>query len=243
MLFKGLWYLVCNLVDFKWRQTALSFPHLTSYTTDEYLVYKPTLDKEGTSPILRKKLGKKEKTMILSRGAGHPVKNIVTPKSRRRRFCLHDEDAITLAKWAKTIEQHYSRRRGTPVPMDIEWAKDGKTGKLYIVQARPETVQSQKSAAQMVEYNLVEECTSEPLVKGTSVGTKILHGEVCVVHDVHDLASFRPGCILVTEITDPDWVPIMKQASGIVTDHGGRTCHGACKNADCLVIVLELSIK
>ena len=165
--------------------------------------------------------------MIFSRGAKATVKNIDTPNSRRKRFCIHDEDAVTLAKWATTIEEHYSRRRGVATPMDIEWAKDGRTGKLYIVQARPETVQSRTSAAQMVDYKLVEANPPEPLVTGSSVGQKILHGEVCVVRDVHDLASFRPGCILVSEITDPDWVPIMRQAAGIVTDHGGRTCHAA----------------
>lgn len=194
---------------------------------DEYLVYKNTLDKEGTMPILRKKIGQKEKTMILTRGAGATVKNIDTPKSRRRRFCLHDEDVVLLAKWAKTIEEHYTQHRGTATPMDIEWAKDGRTGKLFIVQARPETVQSQISAAQMVEFKLTETNPPKPLVTGSSVGQNIIHGEICVIHDVHDLTSFRPGCILVSEITDPDWVPIMKQAAGIVTDHGGRTCHAA----------------
>ena len=112
---------------------------------DEFLIFKPTL-KDGTKPILRKKIGEKEKTMIFARGGGATIKNIDTPKSRRRRFCIHDEDAITLAKWAKQIEEHYSMRRGVKTPMDIEWAKDGRTGQLYIVQARPETVQSQTSA-------------------------------------------------------------------------------------------------
>lgn len=196
---------------------------------DEFLVYKPTLNLRGTVPILRKKLGEKEKTMILGRGAGPTVRNIDTPKSRRRRFCLHDEDVITLSKWAQKIEEHYAARRGVPTPMDIEWAKDGKTGQLFIVQARPETVQSQISGAQMVTYKLTEEVASipKPLVCGTSVGQKVLHGEVCIVHNVHDIANFKPGCILVAEITDPDWVPIMRQAAGIVTDHGGRTCHAA----------------
>lgn len=151
-------------------------------------------------PILRKKLGGKEKTMILTRGAGATVKNIDTPKSRRRRFCLHDEDVIVLAKWSAIIEKHYSK------PMDIEWAKDGRSGQLYIVQARPETVQSQQvNSAQMVEYKLNKTCVPNPLVTGTSVGQNIVHGEVCLIHDVHDLSNFRPGCILVTEMTDPDW--------------------------------------
>jgi pyruvate,water dikinase len=193
---------------------------------DEFLIYKPTLDKPGTSPILRKKLGEKEKTMVFSRAAGHSIKNTDTPLSRRRRFCIHDKDAITLAKWAKKIEEHYSNLRGKHTPMDIEWAKDGRTGKLYIVQARPETVESQKRVNEMVQYELINS-PPEPIVTGTSVGHKILHGEVCIIRDAQDLELFRPGCILVSEITDPDWVPIMKQAVGIVTDHGGRTCHAA----------------
>jgi pyruvate,water dikinase len=194
---------------------------------DEYLVYKPSLEIEGTAPILRKHLGKKEKTMIFARGAGMTTRNIDTPASRRRRFSLHDEDVILLSKWAKTIEQHYSLRRKTPSPMDIEWAKDGRTGKLYIVQARPETVQARTSKVEMTTYALSETNLPKPIVGGTSVGQKIVHGEVCVINDVHELEQFRPGCILVSEITDPDWVPIMRQAAGIITDHGGRTCHAA----------------
>ena len=194
---------------------------------DEYLVYKPTLDMEDTVPILRKNLGKKEKTMIFARGAGATTKNIDTPASRKRRFSLHDEDVIVLAKWAKTIEQHYSSCRNKPTPMDIEWAKDGRTGKMYIVQARPETVQSRSSNVELVSYALTDPTPPKPLVEGTSVGQKIVHGEVCVINDVHELSDFRPGCILVSEITDPDWVPIMRQAAGIITDHGGRTCHAA----------------
>jgi pyruvate,water dikinase len=194
---------------------------------DEYLVYKPALDIEGTKPIIRKHLGKKEKTMIFGRGAGKTTRNIETTASRKRRFSLKDEDVLLLAKWAKTIEKHYSARNKKDTPMDIEWAKDGKTGELFIVQARPETVQARSNALEIVSYALSEPIPSETLVEGTSVGQKIVHGEVCLIHDVHDLASFRPGCILVSEMTDPDWVPIMRQAAGIVTDHGGRTCHAA----------------
>jgi pyruvate,water dikinase len=169
---------------------------------------------------------KKKKQWFFSRAAGHSVKNVDTSLSRRRRFCIHDEDAITLATWAKQIEEHYSNLRGKHTPMDIEWAKDGRTGKLYIVQARPETVESQKNVNEMVQYELTNP-PPEPIITGTSVGHKILHGEVCIIRDTHDLELFRPGCILVSEITDPDWVPVMKAAVGIVTDHGGRTCHAA----------------
>jgi pyruvate,water dikinase len=194
---------------------------------DEYLVYKPSLDLKGTEPILRKNLGEKEKTMIFARGAGKTTRNIDTPLSRRRRFSLRDEDVIVLAKWAKAIEAHYSSCRKMPTPMDIEWAKDGRTGEIFIVQARPETVQARSSNLEMVSYSLTEASPPDPIIEGTSVGQKIIHSEICVVTDVHDLQKFRPGCILVSEITDPDWVPIMRQAAGIVTDHGGRTCHAA----------------
>lgn len=154
---------------------------------------------------MRKHLGKKEKTMIFARGAGKTTRNIDTPASRKRRFSLHDEDVLLLAKWAKIIEEHYSRCRKTPTPMDIEFAKDGMTGKMYIVQARPETVQARSNKLQLVSYSLTEEIEDKPLVEGTSVGQKIIHGEVCVINDVHELKNFRPGSILVTEITDPDW--------------------------------------
>jgi len=194
---------------------------------DEYLVYKPSLDIEGTAPIIRKHLGQKEKTMLFARDAGKTTKNIDTPASRRRRFSLHDEDVLLLAKWAKIIEEHYSVRRNISSPMDIEFAKDGRTGKLYIVQARPETVQTRSNSVEMISYALIDANPPKSLIEGTSVGQKIIHGEVCVVSDVNELSSFRPGCILVSEITDPDWVPIMRQAAGIVTDHGGRTCHAA----------------
>ena len=193
---------------------------------DEFLVYKPLLDNESLCPILRKKVGEKEKTMIFARGAGVTTKNVSTPKSRRSKFSLNDDDVLTLARWGKKIEEHYSARRGVPTPMDIEWAKDV-NGHLFIVQARPETVQSRGNSAELVSYSLVEKNPPKPLIEGTAVGQRILHGEVCVVTTIEEIENFRPGCILVSEITDPDWVPIMRQAAGIVTDHGGRTCHAA----------------
>jgi len=168
---------------------------------DEFLVYKPSLQIPGTVPIVRKRLGKKEKTMIYATGPGKTTKNIETPKSRVKRFSLTEDDVVLLAQWGTTIEQHYSARNGKSCPMDIEWAKDGETGNLYIVQARPETVQARSSSAELVSYSLVNESPPTPLIEGTSVGQKILHGEVCVVCHVQDLAKFRPGCILVSEIT------------------------------------------
>ena len=178
---------------------------------------------KDTVPILKKTLGKKEKTMVLGRGVGRTTNNVNTPASRRRRFSLKDVDVLRLSRWAKIIEKHYSKA------MDIEWAKDGMTGQIYIVQARPETVQTRVSGTELINYSLQQDQITlpAPVVQGTSIGQGILHGEICVIHNVESLKKFRSGCILVTEITDPDWVPIMRKAAGIITDHGGRTCHAA----------------
>ncbi len=192
---------------------------------DEFLVYAPMLG-GGRRPIIHRKLGAKEKTLVFARGAGRTTRNLTTPCSRRERFALSDDDVLTLATWGAAIERHYSARAGKHTPMDIEWALDGRTGKLYVVQARPETVQSQRQGnAELVSYILEERVA--PTVEGRSVGGAIVHGEVCVIRQAEDIANFRPGSILVAEITDPDWVPIMRLAAGIVTDHGGRTCHAA----------------
>ena len=192
---------------------------------DEFLVYAPMLGGDRR-PIIHKKLGAKEKTLVFARGAGQTTRNLTTPKSKRDRFALSDEDVLILAGWGAMIERHYSARAGKPTPMDIEWALDGRTGDLYVVQARPETVQSQQQGSvELVHYVLEDSAVA--LVEGRSVGDAIVHGEVCVIRQAEDIANFRPGSILVAEITDPDWVPIMRQAAGIVTDHGGRTCHAA----------------
>lgn len=193
---------------------------------DEYYVWKPMLGEAGKRPILRKKLGTKEKTMVLgSSGSHRTTRNIDTPKDMRRRFALTDDEILALAGWGKEIERHYSERAGRAMPMDIEWAKDGLTGKLYIVQARPETVQARAGTAGLVTYSLEEK--GRAILTGRSVGDAIAAGEVCVIKRAEELAHFRPGSILVAEMTDPDWVPIMRQAAGIITDHGGRTCHAA----------------
>jgi pyruvate,water dikinase len=192
---------------------------------DEYLVFKPLL--ASHRPILRKRCGAKEQTMIFARGARHSTRNIETPRSRRERFALEDDEILTLARWGAAIEAHYSKKAGKPVPMDIEWAKDGETGALYIVQARPETIHSQRAASAGIVTYTLEEPPPPPIVAGRSVGAAIVAGPVCVIKRAEDLASFVPGAILVAEITDPDWVPIMRQAAGIITDHGGRTCHAA----------------
>ena len=147
------------------------------------------------------------------------------PKAQRDVFSITDDETVTLAKWACIIEDHYSAEAGYFKPMDIEWGRDGKTGELFILQARPETVQSQKDANVLESYVLLEQ--KKPLVTGTAVGSKIGAGPVNVISSVSDIKNFKKGEVLVTDMTDPDWEPIMKIAAAIVTNKGGRTCHAA----------------
>ena len=199
---------------------------------DEYIVFKPTL-KEGYSPILDKRLGSKEIKMVYDLGGSKLTKNVPTSPSERIKYALNDEEILRLASWACQIEDHYSKVRGVYTPMDIEWAKDGVTGDLFIVQARPETVQSQKASNILQTYKLAE--TGEILTTGRAVGEKIGSGVARVILNVSQIDKFQPGEVLVTNKTDPDWEPIMKQASAIVTNQGGRTCHSA-------IIARELGI-
>lgn len=191
---------------------------------DEYLVFKPTL-KQGCRPILAKRLGTKEIKMVYDTGGTKLTKNIPVSVGERAVFALNDGEILQLAHWACLIEEHYSTVRGMYTPMDIEWAKDGITGELFIVQARPETVQSQKIKNVLQSYQLQEK--GEVLVTGRSVGEMIANGKARVILDVHHINQFQPGEILVTNRTDPDWEPIMKKASAIITNQGGRTCHSA----------------
>jgi len=191
---------------------------------DEFFVFKPTL-KEGYKPIVKKRLGDKEIKMIYTKNIKHPTKNVPTTTEERRSFSITDEEVITLAKWGAAIEEHYSKRRGKDTPMDIEWAKDGELNELFIVQARPETVQSQKRKDIMEKYHL--KGSGKVLVRGMSIGNKIATGKVHVIKDVSMIDKFKKGEILVTDITDPDWEPIMKIASAIITNKGGRTSHAA----------------
>jgi pyruvate,water dikinase len=195
-----------------------------SVNPDEFLVHKPTL-REGFRPILQKRLGGKEFKLVYDIGGGRMTKNVPVPPQDRRRFAITDDEVLTLARWACVIEEHYSQRRGQFTPMDMEWAKDGRTGELWIVQARPETVQSQKSAEVQQVFSLRGE--GPVIVSGRSVGEKIGQGPVHVISDASHLAEFKPGEVLVTEKTDPDWEPTMKKAAAIVTNRGGRTCHAA----------------
>ncbi|MBE9128381.1 MULTISPECIES: phosphoenolpyruvate synthase [unclassified Coleofasciculus] len=190
-----------------------------SVTPDEYRVFKPLLKQQELKPIIEKALGAKEKKMIYAQGGSKTTQNIDTSSQERRSFVLKDEEVLQLGRWASAIEAHYQK------PMDMEWAKDGDTDELYILQARPETVQSQKEASTLKTYSLKEK--GERLLKGLSIGDAIASGKVCRIKSADDIAHFEDNSILVTGMTDPDWVPIMKRAAGIVTDQGGRTCHAA----------------
>jgi len=197
---------------------------------DEYYVFKPTL-RAGKKPIIGKKLGDKRIRMIYSRSVEGTTENVDVPPREAERFALSDHEILKLAEWACIIEDHYTKVKGRPTPMDIEWAKDGDgvktgTGQLFIVQARPETVHSRRDVNVLRKYVLKEK-GGKLLVQGQAVGEKIAHGEVNNITSVKDLVKFRKGQVLVTGITDPDWEPIMKIASAIVTDKGGRTCHAA----------------
>jgi len=192
---------------------------------DEFYVFKPTL-KQGFRPILRKQLGTKAQKLIYDIGGGKMTRNVSVPTEDRQRFCIDDDDILTLARWACLIEDHYANKRGAPSPMDMEWAKDGRTGELFIVQARPETVQSRKTAGVIETYRLKEQ-GGTPLITGRSVGERIAAGPVRVIHSVKDLHRFQAGEVLVADKTDPDWEPSMKMAAAIVTNRGGRTCHAA----------------
>ncbi len=191
---------------------------------DEYYVFKPTL-KQGFRPILHKISGSKEFKLIYDIGGSKMVKNVPVSLEDRNRFAITDEEILTLARWGCIIEDHYSAKKGRPCPMDIEWAKDGQTGDLFIVQARPETVQSGKDPDVLETYHLTQR--GPVLIQGRSVGEKIGQGPVRVIKHVENLQDFQNGDVLVTDKTDPDWEPIMKKAAAIVTNRGGRTCHAA----------------
>ncbi len=186
---------------------------------DEYQVYKPFLNREGLTPIVHKALGAKEIKMIYGQAGAPATRNVPTSKAERGNFVLSDADILELARAAVLIEDHYG------CAMDMEWARDGEDGLLYIVQARPETVQSRVDAGAMKTYTLGDH--GEALLTGLSVGGAVASGEVCIIESAADIDRFVDGSVLVTSTTDPDWVPIMKRAAAIVTDHGGRTSHAA----------------
>ncbi|MBL4543043.1 MAG: phosphoenolpyruvate synthase [Rhodobacteraceae bacterium] len=188
-------------------------------TPDEYQVYKPFLDNHDLSPILEKRRGAKERKMILNRRGPEPVKIVPTSRAERSAFVLSEPEILDLARQACIIEAHYGQ------PMDMEWARDGDTGELYIVQARPETVQSHAEKGALKSYHLGEK--GRTLITGLSVGEAVATGHAILIESPAEIDRFIDGAILVTGATDPDWVPIMKRAAAIVTDHGGRTSHAA----------------
>ena len=191
---------------------------------DEFYVFKPCLQKQY-KPIIQKTLGTKEIKMVYTVEGESSTKNVPVSAHERSTFILSDDEIIQLAEWGVRIEEHYSRKAGTYTPMDIEWAKDGITQQLFVLQARPETVKSQGSLNVLETYVLKE--GGKVLVRGKSVGEKIGAGPINVISSAKDIRRFKKGEVLVTQMTDPDWEPIMKIASGIVTDRGGRTCHAA----------------
>jgi pyruvate, water dikinase len=186
---------------------------------DEYLVFKPLLREKGKAPILEKRLGKKEVKMIYTKRKSHLIKNIRTSSHEQKSYVLNDKEILQLAKWGAQIEEHYK------TPMDIEWAKDGFSGDIFIVQARPETVHSQKKGAGFKHYELEEK--GKKILEGLAIGDAIVAGKAQVIKTPGQIDTFKPGSILITKMTSPDWVPIMQKASAIITDQGGRTSHAA----------------
>ncbi len=196
-------------------------------TPDEFLVFKETLgkSKEGKfyRPVINKKLGAKNQKMVY--GEKQPTKIVSTSEKERESFVISDLEALRLAEWAMEVEKHYSKKRGKWTPMDMEWAKDGRTGELFLVQARPETIHSTRDFSKIAEY--VREEDGKEVTRGISVGNKVASGTARVILSPSKISEFKAGEVLVTEMTDPDWEPIMKIASAIVTDKGGRTSHAA----------------
>jgi len=191
-------------------------------TPDEFFVFKPTL-KEGYKPIIVKNLGRKTIKYVYSPRSG--LKEAKVKPKKQLEFSLNDEEILTLSRWAVLIEEHYSAKNGKWMPQDIEWAKDGKTGELFIVQSRPETVHAPKTERILEEYQI--ETSRAPILLGTAIGEKIGIGKVRIIENVSKITQFKPGEVLVTKMTDPDWVPVMRIASAIVTEKGGKSCHAA----------------
>jgi pyruvate, water dikinase len=196
---------------------------------DEFIVHKPTL-LDGFRSIVEKRMGIKDKMMVYGDDPDERVRTIAVDKQGQARFCLDDEQILELARWVCQIEKYYSDLKGQWCPMDIEWAVDGLTNDLFIVQARPETIHSRKERESIVEYRIDGLEQIRPILKGIAVGDRVASGEVSIMHSLDKRVehhNFKPGSVLVTDMTDPDWEPIMKQSAAIITNKGGRTCHAA----------------
>lgn len=199
---------------------------------DEFIVFKPTLEK-GHNAIIEKSLGNKDRKMVYGDDPGQLTKIIHVQKDHQKKFCINDEQVLQLSRWVCSIEKFYSEKKGYWCPMDVEWAIDGLSNELFIVQARPETIHSQLNPQALVEYRILAPEPEKRILKGIAVGSKIATGKVVIMYSLdgrdgsHDGVDFHEGDVLVTEMTDPDWEPIMKKASAIVTNKGGRTCHAA----------------
>lgn len=199
---------------------------------DEFIVFKPTLENDF-EPIIEKKLGRKDRKMVYGDNPGELTKVQNVQRKNQDRFCLTDRQVLRLAEWVSTIEKYYSEKRGTWSPMDVEWAVDGLTNKLFVVQARPETIHARKDADKLVDYHLKEAAPEKRILQGIAVGDKVASGKVVIMYSLdgrdgnRDGAEFEEGDVLVTDMTDPDWEPIMKKAKAIITNKGGRTCHAA----------------
>ena len=203
-----------------------------SVSPDEFIVFKPTLE-QGFSSIIEKTLGQKDRKMIYGDDPGQLTKIVHVQKDQQQKFCINDDQVLQLSQWVCAIERYYSAKKGYWCPMDVEWAIDGLTNQLFIVQARPETIHSQSDNQALVEYHILAPEPEKRILQGIAVGSKIATGKVVIMYSLdgrdgsHDGVDFHEGDVLVTEMTDPDWEPIMKKASAIVTNKGGRTCHAA----------------
>jgi pyruvate,water dikinase len=186
---------------------------------DKYQVFKPLLADPRLRPVIARETGAKERKMVYSQGGSARTQTVDTTERERSSLVLDDDEVVLLARWAVAVEQHYGR------PMDMEWAKDGISGELFMVQARPETVQARRSGSKFTTYHL--DRAGRVLASGAAIGDAIAAGQACVIRDAKDIETFVDGAVLVTRMTDPDWVPVMKRAAGIVTDHGGPTSHAA----------------
>lgn len=193
-------------------------------TPDEYSVFKPTLT-DSFRPILRKELGTKETKLVYDTSGEKLTRNIPVSSEDREKFALSDDEILELARWGLLVEEHYGKIHGKWTPMDIEWARDGKDGKIYLLQARPETVQARRQLTKVTESHLQEQ--GALLIQGHSVGHKIGQGRVRIIQHLTEREQLKPGEVLVVDKTDPDWEPIMKNAAAIITNSGSRTCHAA----------------